>query len=390
MQENKPLSAADYVSNTLGVMGIGATVAGNYRALQSSFFSTTMASVPLVGNVTNSMSLMPLVYDEASSGIALRDLRIFPNLSGSDGKIVNLADNMKSAQEANNHIMNSTQRLGKAGHTPLNVGKIGLGLGAVMGLYSAYGYYQEEGVYGLFKGMSTYAIGTHFGLENSYQVKELGAYNKGQQALLLRQGGFTSTQTTAMLKEETALKYKVSNPNSFFRIGSLGQVKAIPFVDRMLGVMAPMVGASVGASIGYSLGESLGQGVSAMLGAENSTMMGVAGGIFGAIGGAALGGAAFSSIGSAAVTAGLFGAATIIGSVSSQMFSETMRRVSQTRPRLDFANDVQPYFSRNAVTMRQRALQAMNNSHINARSALGNEAAILHSNRDYFSNLGRL
>jgi len=390
MEDNKKFSTADYVSNTLGVMGLGATVAANYKALQSAFFSTTMASMPLVGNATNSVSLMPLIYNERTAGVPLRDLRILPNLSGSEGRVVNLADNMKSAENTNKYIMNSTQNIGARGHTILNVGKIGLGLGAAMGLYSAYSYYQEEGASGLFKGMATYAIGTHFGLENSYQVKELGAYSKGQQTLLLRQAGFDSSQIDNAIKTQNMAKHKVSNPNSFFRIGSLGQVKAIPFVDRMLGVMAPMIGASIGASVGYSLGSGMAEGISAMMGAENSTMMGAAGGIFGAIGGAALGGAALSSIGSAAVTAGLFGAATIIGSVSSQMFSETMRRASQTRPRLDFANDVQPYFSRNAVTMRQRALQAMNNSHINARSALGNEAAILHSNRDYFSNLGRL
>jgi hypothetical protein len=119
-------------------------------------------------------------------------------------------------------------------------------------------------------------------------------------------------------------------------------------------------------------------------------MLGAAGGIFGAIGGAAIGGAAFSSIGGLAASAAIFGTSAVIGTVSSHLFSETMRRTSANRPRLDTAGDAQPYFTKNAVTMRQRALQAMNSSHTNSRSALGNEASIMHMNRDYFSNLGRL
>jgi len=398
-RDEEGLSTRDVISNALGVAGIGAIAASQFSVLQNSFFSAAVGSMPFVGNVTNSTSLMPLIYDEAmGGGVNFKDIKVFPNFSGKEGKLMNMANSMKSAQELDNAILNSTRRLGVAGNTPINIGKLFAGVNAAGLLYTGYSSYQEGGVEGLFGGVTSYGIGLHFGLENSYQVKALGQYTAAQQASVLSNAGFTAEQRLGFYNEanmskgltDQARAYKVSNPNSFFRIGSIGSVKAVPFVDRILGVAAPMIGASMGASAGYSAGKFLGESFSAMLGADNSTMLGAAGGIFGAIGGAAIGGAAFSSIGSLAVSATIFGASAIMGTVSSHLFSETMRRNSANRPRLDTAGDVQPYFSRNAVTMRQRALQAMNSSHTNSRSALGNEASIIHMNRDYFSNIGRL
>ena len=43
---------------------------------------------------------------------------------------------------------------------------------------------------------------------------------------------------------------------------------------------------------------------------------------------------------------------------------------------LDFAGDLSSYNTNSAVTMRQRALQSMHKSHLNARSALGQEASL--------------
>ena len=56
---------------------------------------------------------------------------------------------------------------------------------------------------------------------------------------------------------------------------------------------------------------------------------------------------------------------------------------------LNFAGDTAAHFTQNAVTMRERALQAMNKSHMNARSAFGQEANIVHMNRDMFSQYKR-
>lgn len=396
--DEQGLSTRDVISNALGVAGIGAIAASQFSVLQNSFFSAAVGSMPFVGNATNSTSLMPLIYNEAAGGVAFKDIKVFPNFAGKEGKLMNMSNSMKSAQELNNAILNSTRNLGVGGNTPVNIGKLFSAVNLAGFAYTGYTSYQEGGVEGLFGGLTSYGIGLHFGLENSYEVKALGQYTAAQQASILSNAGFSAEQRNMFYNDsnmrngltQEARGYKVSNPNSFFRVGSTGSVKAIPFVDRILGVAAPMIGAGIGASVGYSAGKFLGESFSAMLGADNSTMLGAAGGIFGAIGGAAIGGAAFSSIGNLAASAAIFGTSAVIGTVSSHLFSETMRRTSANRPRLDTAGDAQPYFTKNAVTMRQRALQAMNSSHTNSRSALGNEASIMHMNRDYFSNLGRL
>ncbi len=183
---------------------------------------------------------------------------------------------------------------------------------------------------------------------------------------------------------------KVYQANSFFRVGSFGAMKAIPYVDRALGLIAPGLGSYMFASLGYSVGSSLATTASEMLGADNTFIAGVGGGIFGAAALAPVGAMAFSNIGSLAVTAAVAGSAMLATSAASGIMGEGFKRIGEAHNRFDFVKDPQPYFSRNAVTMRQRALQAMGSSHMNARSALGNEAAVLHTNRDYFATFGRL
>ncbi len=183
---------------------------------------------------------------------------------------------------------------------------------------------------------------------------------------------------------------KVYQANSFFRVGSFGAMKAIPYIDRALGLIAPGIGSYMFASVGYSIGSSLATSASEMLGADNTFIAGVGGGIFGAAALAPVGAMAFSNIGSLAVTAAVAGSAMLATSAASGIMGEGFKRIGEAHNRFDFVKDPQPYFSRNAVTMRQRALQAMGSSHMNARSALGNEAAVLHNNRDYFATFGRL
>lgn len=183
---------------------------------------------------------------------------------------------------------------------------------------------------------------------------------------------------------------KIYQANSFFRIGSFGAMKAIPYLDRGLGLVAPGIGSYMFASAGYSIGSSLAIGASEMLGADNTFLAGVGGGIFGASALAPVGAMAFSNIGSLAVTAAVAGSAMLAVSLGSGIMGEGFKRVGEAHNRFDFAKDPEPFFSRNAVTMRQRALQSMGGSHMNARNALGNEAAVLHNNRDYFATFGRL
>jgi len=216
-------------------------------------------------------------------------------------------------------------------------------------------------------------------LNRANSLAQTSAKTEGAIFNLKQQAGPNLTETS-----------KVYQANSFFRVGSFGAMKAIPYVDRALGLIAPGLSSYMFASVGYSIGSSLATTASEMLGADNTFIAGVGGGIFGAAALAPVGAMAFSNIGSLAVTAAVAGSAMLATSAASGIMGEGFRRIGEAHNRFDFVKDPQPYFSRNAVTMRQRALQAMGSSHMNARSALGNEAAVLHNNRDYFATFGRL
>ena len=60
------------------------------------------------------------------------------------------------------------------------------------------------------------------------------------------------------------------------------------------------------------------------------------------------------------------------------------------RRRIDTAGSTASFMTQNAFTQRQRAMSAMQNSHLNARSALGMEATYMHMPRDYFSDYRRM
>ena len=65
---------------------------------------------------------------------------------------------------------------------------------------------------------------------------------------------------------------------------------------------------------------------------------------------------------------------------------KTGYRKAQTMKGMDTAGDTAAFFTRNVTTMRGRAVDAIQKSHLNARSALGQEATYMHmTRRDYFS-----
>jgi hypothetical protein len=84
-----------------------------------------------------------------------------------------------------------------------------------------------------------------------------------------------------------------------------------------------------------------------------------------AVGGAYLAGKAAVGVGSSILRAG--------------------RRHSQLQRQVQTAGDMSAFTTRGAYTMRERAVQAIQRSHTNSRSALGREASYLHSNRNYHS-----
>jgi hypothetical protein len=70
---------------------------------------------------------------------------------------------------------------------------------------------------------------------------------------------------------------------------------------------------------------------------------------------------------------------------------KTGYRKGQSRHTIGTAGDTASFFTRNAHTMRARAVQAMHKSHLNARSALGQEANFMHMpNKNYFSTYRRM
>lgn len=150
-----------------------------------------------------------------------------------------------------------------------------------------------------------------------------------------------------------------------------------------LGRILPVLGAYQGATMGFSLGESIGEGLSNMM-FGTSSGMGLAGGIMGAKFGAQLGAAMTSTGPRLALSALAVGGAMMVTSAVGDMLKTGFKH-SRNRG-LDFAGDLSAYNTNSAATMRQRAVQSMHKSHLNARSALGQEASFQHMNRDYFAN----
>lgn len=158
--------------------------------------------------------------------------------------------------------------------------------------------------------------------------------------------------------------------------------------SSIVGRTMPVLAAYSGANLGFEVGQSIGEGLNNVLFAgEGSSLLGISGGILGAAGGAKLGAMAGSSLFSLATSALLVGGAMVATEVTGNILSSGFKRTKTLG--LDFAGDLSSYNTRSAVTMRQRSIQAMNKSHLNARSALGQEASFHHMNRDYFANYRR-
>jgi len=174
--------------------------------------------------------------------------------------------------------------------------------------------------------------------------------------------------------------------DTFAREGrSIQQYRTI-LGSTLLGRMMPVLGGYTGANLGFGVGQSIGEGLGNML-FDGSYGLGLAGGIMGAKVGAMVGAAATKSgVGlalSAAAIGGTMIATEVVGDILKTGFKQTRNRG------LDFAGDLSAYNTNSAVTMRQRAVQSMHKSHLNARSALGQEASFQHMNRDYFAHYRR-
>jgi len=162
----------------------------------------------------------------------------------------------------------------------------------------------------------------------------------------------------------------------------------MPMLGRISSIMGGHIGALAGASVGKTIGEGLADLGSNSYFDINKDVAGMFGYIFGAAGGAAIG----AHIGSSLINIGIVGlGAYAMKEVVSSTYAHLEGGFSKAQKArgLNFAGDTAANFTQNAVTMRERALQAMNKSHMNARSAFGQEANIVHMNRDMFSHYKR-
>lgn len=172
--------------------------------------------------------------------------------------------------------------------------------------------------------------------------------------------------------------------------GLTGNFMRMPIVARLTSITAGHFGAQLGASAGQSLLSGLSSTVNEAIGFNllNETVAGMFGYIFGAAGGAAVGAHIGASLANMAIVgAGAYAMKEVVSSTYAMVEGGFAR--AQRNKGLNYAGDTAAFFTQNAVTMRERALQAMNKSHMNARSAFGQEANIVHMNRDMFSHYKR-
>ena len=168
------------------------------------------------------------------------------------------------------------------------------------------------------------------------------------------------------------------------------------------GRITSTLGAYFGSGIGYDIGASVGGAIGGMIHENLETPGKYIGAMGGALVGAEAGGYLMrgARAGKGLLAAGRFGAAAVAGTVLMQGVSTaykglyaTLKTGFQQKRKmrgLDFAGDPTQFYTQRATTMRQRAVQAMNRSHMNARSAFGQEAQLMHSHRDAFSTYRRM
>lgn len=192
-------------------------------------------------------------------------------------------------------------------------------------------------------------------------------------------------------KVETAFDLK-SGALADFDQGKVSQSKTFAYstiAGRLMPTMGGYAGAMMGMQVGRTIGEFSAGAINSATGLNVSEgVTGFVGSVFGAAAGAKAGSYLFGS--PLKMIAG--GLAMIGGHAIQSATADALKSgffgIGKAKG-LSFASDISAYQTRNAVTMRQRALQAMHKSGMNARSAFGQEANIVHMNRDMFSHYKR-
>ena len=320
----------------------------------------------------------------------------FKNIQQVGSQYIDTATNkMIDPARIESAVLNNAKTVGASRGVTINpMGGVGMAIGLGMTAWTLYDSYQNEGMTGVAESSLAAMVSYPYGFQATMRRETI---NQGNLASYMGNSNFTKMlDDMGIDKDEFETKVKggktvtLADNNRWFSSSFRGKSFNIPYLSVGLGMMGPILGAAVFGNLGFGMGKAIGNGISNLLGQGDSMPMGVMGGIAGAMAMAPIGATLMRSFKGAMGLGAIVGGGVMLAKAGGGLFAEGMKRVSQNKRGLDFGSDAQPYFSRNAVTMRQRALQAMSNSVTNARSALGNEASIMHMNRDYFATYGRL
>lgn len=261
----------------------------------------------------------------------------------------------------------------KAGKAVMKQGLMNSLLPVGMTAWFAADAYSSDGMTGLGKYLVADVLGNYYGAQAGLFSGVIT--NVGDAAKTLSSMSGTSVDTikaTAGFAEGAG----VQRINPILRSGMVGRV-------------APVMGGIVGATVGMELGVTAGSAVTSMIGYNLDDDVGrFGGGFFGALAGAKFGAYALSSIARLGVVGLGVAATTSIASNTMTAIQKGFENTAKNRG-LNYAGETAAYFTQNAVTMRERAMQSIHKSHLNARSAFGQEASLMHMNRDMFSHYKR-
>lgn len=136
--------------------------------------------------------------------------------------------------------------------------------------------------------------------------------------------------------------------------------------------------------LGAGIGGAIGQGLGGATGIPGLSTLG-------AFAGAYIGGNPFGAIKAHPMVVGGILAATTVATVGYGAYhvvkgiAQEGYAYRQSLRGINTDGSMAAFMTQNALTMRERAVQAISKSHLNARSALGQEASFMHTNKNYNS-----
>lgn len=202
-----------------------------------------------------------------------------------------------------------------------------------------------------------------------------------QRGAAMEFGMYEGPGRTVKASQGAMIRYGQKVPNWQFMGGAFNEVGGA-FRAGGAGAAFRQVGTNVGAKTALgTVGKTAFKGLP-MLGTALSTYYGYQeGGVAGAITGAgesiAIGIAVEALLGTAALPVTLAAAAVGGAAYGYYRFGEAAQKHGKKLRRLEMGSEIIDRYG-NIATLRQRSLRALQNTHVNGRLALGNEAAIMH------------